>query len=87
MTQFIASKPSAEQVKAFAKQFLAGAGKSEEEIEGVMKVLEGLDKKVTPEGVVLIEDSKKWRDEAERAPYATPAAEVIFCVSIPTRDL
>lgn len=82
---FVASKPTVEQLRAFATQALNAAGKSEEELAEVLAVIDQLVKKGTPEGVHLIEDVKQFRATAERAPYATPVAEVsLFPHLIPT---
>lgn len=72
----VASRPTVAQLKAFALPMLQAAGKSEQEVETVMGLIEQLDVKQTPADYKLIEDIATYKEQAERAPYATPVAEV-----------
>ncbi|KAM0792238.1 hypothetical protein ACM66B_004933 [Microbotryomycetes sp. NB124-2] len=80
MQQFAASRPTIEEVEKFAKTALERAGKSDEEVESLVKQVrdvlnEATKRGVVPEGVTLIRDTAEYRNKAERAPYATPVAE------------
>lgn len=72
------SRPTVEQAKEFAEQVLKANGKSDEEVEKMKEVIEGLREMPMPEGYSLIGDREQWRKERERAPYARPVKEVRF---------
>lgn len=76
ITTLVASRPTIDQLKAFALPMLQAANKSEQEIQVVMNMIDQLDVKQTPADYNLIEDVATYKDQAERAPYATPVAEV-----------
>lgn len=76
LAAFVASRPTVEQVKGFATQFLGAAGKSQEEIDSVLQVVYRLADQPTPEGVEVVEDVEAWKSKLVPAPYATPVAEV-----------
>ncbi|ORY56460.1 Metalloenzyme, LuxS/M16 peptidase-like protein [Leucosporidium creatinivorum] len=81
LAAFVASRPTVEQVKGFATQFLDAAGKSQEEIERVLQVVDRLADQPTPEGVEVVEDVEAWKSKLIPAPYATPVAEYSDLIS------
>lgn len=76
------SRPSVEEAKAFAEQVLKANGKSEEEVEKLKGVIEGLREWPVLEGYELIGDREQWRKERERAPPAHPVEEVRLFFSL-----
>ncbi|GAA6044580.1 A-factor-processing enzyme [Rhodotorula toruloides] len=72
---FATSRPTVEQAKAFAEQFLRAQGRGDEDVKKVVEEIERLGKPKDLEGYQVIEDREQWRQQQERAPHAHPVAE------------
>ncbi|GAA5876509.1 hypothetical protein JCM8547_009411 [Rhodosporidiobolus lusitaniae] len=76
LQQFAATRPTVDQAKAFAEQFLRAAGKGDEEVEGIKREIEKLGgEQEVPEGYTLIGDREQWKKEREVAPPAESVEE------------
>lgn len=82
LQQFAATRPTVDQAKVFAEQYLRSNGKGDAEVAQLLDEIERLRTLPVPEGYTLIEDREKWRAGLEKAPHAHPVAEVRFRASL-----
>lgn len=76
LAQLAASRPTVEQAKAFAEQFLRAQGRGDDDVQKVVDEIEKLGRPKDLDGYKVIEDREQWRSQQERAPHAHPVAEV-----------
>ncbi|GAA5996471.1 uncharacterized protein JCM10292_007631 [Rhodotorula paludigena] len=78
LQQFAATRPTVDQAKVFAEQYLRSNGKGDAEVARLLDEIERLRTLPVPEGYTLIEDREKWRAGLEKAPHAHPVAEYSY---------
>ncbi|BGP14041.1 hypothetical protein JCM10213_005625 [Rhodosporidiobolus nylandii] len=78
--EFGASRPTVEQTKEFAEQFLRAHGKGDEDVAKLQEEIEKLREQPVPEGYELIGDREEWRSRQEKAPAARPVSEYAHLV-------